>query len=196
MSNHLPPEESVWLRIGEGICMVVAAAALTWLFTDPVVTCGHTAGSLPANTAIHQLTAALQSYYAEYGKWPDFTGDGLFLDEARNGQLLNALRSLDVSANPRRIPFIEVRTAGQTDEAKPQYRRGLHPENGSYLDLWGAPYRIALDTDDDGQIASPYPDDPPIAASVIVWSLGKDCKQGAPGNPRTAKGSDDIRSWP
>lgn len=66
MSDHLPPEEGVWLRVGEGICMVVAAAARSWLFTHPVVTCGRTAGSLPANTAIHQLTAALQSYYAEY----------------------------------------------------------------------------------------------------------------------------------
>lgn len=150
-------------------------------------------------TVVHNLTVALRAYRTEYGKWPDFADDGLFLDEKRQAQLLRVLCAKDETNNERKIPFFEGRTARKTSgivEIKQPYRNGFSPETGAYLDPLGRPYQIALDTDGDGQIASPYPDDPPIAASVIVWSLGKDGKKGAHGNPRTAAGSDDIRSWP
>ncbi len=61
----------------------------------------------------------------------------------------------------------------------------------------GHPYRIAIDADDDNQITDPYSSKPgtEIQTRVIVWSLGKDGQQGAPANPRTNKGSDDVTSW-
>jgi len=143
------------------------------------------------------MVAALKAYQTEYGKWPDFTGDGIFLDEKRQAQLLRMLQGKDEASNPRKIVFFEGRTATDAPGARGQYRGGFSPATGAYLDPQGNPYRIALDADYDGQIANPYPDDPyeTLAVRVIVWSLGKDGQQGAPANPRTSKGSDDILSW-
>ena len=138
------------------------------------------------------LTAGLKAYFVEYGHWPDFTGDGLFLDEPRQGQLMRVLLADDVVDNPRKIIFFEARDVTETSG---KYRGGFNPKTDVLYDPWGQPYRIALDTTGTGTIANPYPDDGPISASVLVWSLGKDGQQGAPANPHTAQGSDDILSW-
>ena len=138
------------------------------------------------------LNAALKAYHTEYNKWPDFIGDGLFLTDQRQGQLMRVLRNKDPINNPRRIVFFE----GREDAESPgKYRNAFNRETNVFYDPWGQPYRIAIDTTGTGTIANPYPDDGPITASVIVWSLGKDGQQGAPANPRTAKGSDDVMSW-
>ena len=142
------------------------------------------------------LRIALDAYRNEYGKWPDFTGDGLFLDEKRQARLLRLLQGKDEANNPRNIVFFEGRTATQSPGAHGQFRGGFSPATGAYLDPQGNPYRIAIDTDGDEQIANPYPDDSsPLRTHIIVWSLGKDGKQGSPTNPHTFKGSDDVTSW-
>lgn len=144
-----------------------------------------------------QLTSALKAYYTEYGRWPDVTDDGQFLDEARNARLMRILRAPDEVKNPQKIVFFEAPTATKSKGSKGRFGGGLHPETSALLDPWGNPYRILLDADYDDQIASPYPDDasPVIRVGVLVWSLGKDGVQGAPANPRTSRGSDDILSW-
>ena len=152
----------------------------------------ETARKSEARTTAFTLTMALKAYYAEYDHWPDFTGDGLFLDEQRQGQLMRVLRAKDEVNNPRRIVFFEGRDA---TESSGHYRRGFNPQTDVFYDPWGQPYRIALDTTGTGTIANPYPDDGPIHASVIAWSLGRDGQQGAPANPRTHNGSDDVTSW-
>ncbi len=141
-----------------------------------------------------QIAAALKHYYLEYGKWPDFTADGLFLDEARQIRLLAVLIAKDEVNNPRKIVFFEPKIATRFG-AKGAYRGGLHPVTGAFLDPWGQPYRIMLDHDYDEVVSNPYPQDDEIRLKVIAWSEGKDGKPGAPGNPRTQRGSDDIVSW-
>ena len=143
-------------------------------------------------TTDRAITSGLKAYLTEYDHWPDFTGDGLFLDEQRQGQLMRVLRAKDAVNNPRRIIFFEAR---DVTESSGKYRGGFNPKTDVLYDPWGQPYRIALDTTGTGTIANPYPDDGPISASVLVWSLGKDGQQGAPANPRTHKGSDDVTSW-
>ncbi len=188
--DELPPKENMWLRVLGGLLVACVVAFLL----APVVSVETDRGGRKQTAKIGAtgLTAALKAYLTEYGKWPAFTGDGLFLDEARNAQLLRTLCAKDEASNPRKIVFFEGRTA---DKGSGQYREGFHPETGAYLDPWGNPYRIAIDSNYDNEIANPYSDDPPIQTGVIVWSLGKDGKQGSPANPHTYKGSDDITSW-
>ena len=138
------------------------------------------------------LATALKSYLIEYGKWPSYAGDGLFLDETRNAQLMRTLCAKDEANNPRKIVFFEGKPARGSSRA---YYEGIDPETGACLDPWGNPYRIAIDADYDNVIANPYSDESPITTGVIVWSLGKDGKQGSPANPHTFKGSDDVTSW-
>lgn len=187
-----PPNGSFWLRA----LTVLAIAAVTIPLLFPAIGCGPIErGRSQAKSDVVSLKAALQAYNAEYGKWPDFTDNGLFLDEKRQAQLLRMLQGKDEANNPRKIIFFEGRTATDVRGARGQYRGGCSPATGAYLDAQGNPYRIAIDADNDELIASPYPDGSSLRINVIVWSLGKDGKQGSPANPHTSKGSDDVTSW-
>ena len=177
------------LRILAGLFLTIFLVALIPRFLPPSYTVSRRGEAVAGSV---NLMIALQDYHTQYGHWPDFTGDGLFLDEQRQAQLLRVLLAKDEINNSRKIVFYEGKTA---TERSGKYCSGFHPKTGVFLDPWGQPYRIALDTTGTGIITNPYPDDGPISASVIVWSLGKDGQQGAPANPRTAKGSDDICSW-
>jgi hypothetical protein len=182
--------------------LAIVIVAVPLLF--PAISCGPIErGKTEAKTCVVGISAALKAYFTEYGKWPDYTGDGLFLDEARNAQLMRTLRAQDETNNPRKIVFFEGKTATKRRGSGAHYGGGFHPETGAFLDPQGNPYRIAIDSDNDGQVENPYSDGPhsgnphdtDILTSVIARSLGKDGKQGSPANPHTYKGSDDVTSW-
>ncbi len=183
----------MWLRVLGG--MLVACLVVALLFPGLRVKT-RAPGRSETKAAAVNIVAALKAYLTEYGKWPDFTGDGLFLDEKRQAQLLRMLQGKDEANNPRKIVFFEGRAATEVRGARGQYRHGLSPATGAYLDAQGNPYRIAIDADYDNQVPNPYDDGgSPLRINVIVWSLGKDGQQGAPANSRTLKGSDDVVSW-
>ena len=186
-----PPNGNFWLRTLTALAIALVTAVLFY----PICGTIDSPGKSTAKTSTLCLVTALKAYYTEYGKWPDFTGDGLFLDEKRQAQLLQMLCGKDERNNSRKIVFFEGRTAQQRRWFGEHYGGGFHPKTGAYLDPWGNLYCIAIDSDYDEEIANPYPDDPPIHARVIVWSIGKDGKQGSPANPHTCKGSDDVTSW-
>jgi len=146
-----------------------------------------------AKSEVTQLVGSLNAYYTEYGHWPDFVGNGKFLDAERNSQLIRLLTVQDIANNPRGITYFEAPPARMSGNG---LTNGITSE-GVLVDPWGHPYRIILDADQSGAIASPYPKDPKpkIQAHAIVWSLGKDGKQGAPKDEQTSRGSDDIKSW-
>lgn len=151
-----------------------------------------------AKTCVVGITLALKAYFMEYGKWPDYTGDGLFLNAERNAQLMRTLCGNDETNNPLKIIFFEGKIATKQTRSSDRYGSGFHPETGAFLDTWGNPYRIAIDADHDGQVDGPYSDDSNdkgLLTPVIAWSLGKDGKQGSPANPHTFKGSDDVTTW-
>ena len=180
----------MWLRVLGGLLIMCFLAVLL----APVLSISTDGNErkTEAKTCVLNLVAALNAYQSEYGKWPDFTGDGLFLDTERQAQLMRVLCAQDEINNPHKIVFFEGRPASKRSG---KYCSGFHPETGAFLDTLGNPYRIAIDSDNDQQIANPYSDEPPIERRVIVWSLGKDGKQGSPANPHTFKGSDDVTSW-
>ncbi len=142
-----------------------------------------------ASAGASQLAAALKNYYTEYGHWPDFTGAGKFLDAEQNARLMHVLTAHDEVNDPRRIIFFEAKSAiVQHGAAGDRLSGGFDPTAGTFLDPWGNPYRIILDATNRGVIASPYAQDPDraISASAIVWSLGKDGKQGDTDNEKTS----------
>ena len=193
MNEELPASPDMWLRTLGGLVLAIVFAALLAGLLFPAVSGPDVdRRKAEAKRQTTDLTNALKYYMIEYGKWPPITGDGLFLDEKRQGQLMRILRAQEVPNNPRRVIFFECKAA---TERSGKYFGGLHPKTSVLLDPWGHPYRIALDADYDDTIANPYPDDPLIQTGFIVWSPGKDGQQGAPANPRTSKGSDDILSW-
>ena len=180
------------------------ATALIWLLIVigllyPTISCGPIEhGRTEAKTCVVGITLALKAYFTEYAKWPDYTGDGLFLDAARNAQLMRTLCGKDETNNPLKIIFFEGKIATKQTRSSDRYRSGFQPETGAFLDTWGNPYRIAIDADNDGQLDGPYSDDSydkSIFARIIAWSLGKDGKQGSPANPHTFNGSDDVTTW-
>ena len=200
MSAAPPPYPATWKRILAAskriLAGVLAVSIVVWLIFAVcdfrIGPMGHNDRVAEAEAAVRTLANSLRDYDAEYGHWPQFTDDGFFLDEQRQARLLNVLRAKDKENNQHEMMFFADKDAS----GKPgHYRGGFSPETGAFLDPWGHPYRIALYTGWDEALPNPYPDGGPIHASVIVWSLGKDGQQGAPANPRTAKGSDDVMSW-
>ena len=88
----------MWLRTLGGLVLAVVIAAL--LFPAVFIRTGGGHRRTETKTAVVSLTAALKAYYTEYGKWPEFTGDGLFPDEKRQGQLVRMLCGKDEANTP------------------------------------------------------------------------------------------------
>ena len=218
MFGARPKNSSPWNRlIISTLVIIFALLALNTFLSFEIKKRSRTGPNMTVKHDVARLTAALKAYYGEYGRWPDFTGDGLFLDEKRQAQLLltlsyvgtvvflnneerppkilGVLNGKDEANNPRKIIFFDGKMATKALLSGGRYCDGFNPETGAFLDPWGNPYRIAIDADGDGLITSPYTDEAPVRTGVIVWSLGKDGKQGSPANPHTYKGSDDVTSW-
>lgn len=198
--DDFPKNESRWMPVLGGILLV----CFLTLVLFPGLTVQKTiCRKSEAQTAAANISSALKAYFMEYGKWPDYIDDGLFLEEKRQAQILHTLLGKEDADNPRKIAFLEGRIATPRPGASGRYAGGFSPKTGAFLDPQGNPYRIAIDADGDGRVANPYSDGPHSAdphttdllTRVIIWSLGKDGQLGAPANPRTLKGSDDVVSW-
>ena len=145
------------------------------------------------------IVAAVKAYQTEYGKYPDVPKASLVGGQRSNRDLMHCLIGADDLRNPRRIVFLDRM------EAKPisgwfepkTYGAGFHPTSGDYLDPWGLPYHILLDSDYDGTIPNPYGDEPEqqIRSGVIVWSLGKDRVFGRRADHDKSSRPDDVVSW-
>ncbi|MHA3775250.1 hypothetical protein ACXR0O_27310 [Verrucomicrobiota bacterium sgz303538] len=180
------------------IAITAAVLILAGLLFPAHTGCGPTSLRQQARIDVTQLVSAVKAYDTEYGRLPLAERQRAFTDETSQARLLRVLRALDVTYNPRRVVFFETRDAVPKRRwwfQQPSYCAGLHPTLGAFLDPWGQPYRILLDSDHDGKIQSPYQDDEEIHTSFIVWSVGKDGVQGSPGKKNILKESDDVISW-
>ena len=62
---------------------------------------------------------------------------------------------------------------------------------GAFVDPWGNPFMYEVDTDGDGEIPNPDPNETkPIAAQVIAWSAGSDADY------TTFSSNEKAESWP
>ncbi|HPG00260.1 MAG TPA: hypothetical protein PLE77_09320 [Kiritimatiellia bacterium] len=157
---------------------------------------------LPLGWAVHlaRVTAVVKQdmaalveagtrFYAEYGVWPgarmgDY-GDCRYGARFPNREVVNVLRAVEGEGNAgnennqQRIVFLDVTGAVRG-------RSGLNGE-GDYVDPWGTPYQLVLDSDLNGVcdvVGSIY--GVGIGGGMIVWSCGPD---------RRSETGDDILSW-
>ncbi len=118
-----------------------------------------------ARQEMNHIVAAIKAYYAEYSKmptpdgngWPDidYGGKDIVAVAKQQNVVMNILRSVDAQGNvgltnnPRRIVFLDVpeSSLSGTDYRNLRYDK----EEGYYLDPWGNPYVICMDTDYDNQ---------------------------------------------
>lgn len=129
---------------------------------------------------VKMVVEVWSQYLAEYNRWPSTPenwGDGN--THETNSDWVNMM-SPDPTLPPpggnlKRLIFFES-GAGAIDL-----------DTGGFLDPWRNPYYFRLDSDGDGQIASPLEDEDDIRASIIVWSHGP---------PNTKSGETHfITSW-
>ncbi len=138
---------------------------------------------------LRALTDASEAFFVEYGHWPTAlmgrAGEARFGDRRSNAKVLNPLRAVagpgneEHHVNPNQIVFLRV-------EPYSRGKSGLN-EQGEFLDPWGEPYQIVLDTELDNVVRFPRSIYRPlIGAGMAAWSYGPDRKPDSP---------EDILSW-
>lgn len=163
-----------------------------------------------AKNDLTQIVTAVNAYYTEYGKYPLVADDTPI---TTNNTLFDVLRNRTGAApgnasNLRGIVFISPPDV--KDPANP--RSGIATQDatvngvlipiGSFVDPWGAPYRVAIDGTYDNRITNPYTANTgagsaTLTTGAIAWSLGKDGLGGNGAKTATPAGpsDDDVISW-
>jgi hypothetical protein len=142
-----------------------------------------------ARADLSALLEAGNHFYDEYGIWPTEHsgeyGDYRYGRRLPNAEVVNVLRATDGPGNhghvinPKRIVFFEVEP----------YRQGWSglDRHGDFLDPWGQPYQLVLDTDLDSSCDIEYSIyGKQVGKGMVVWSCGPD---------RLSDTADDIVSW-
>lgn len=132
------------------------------------------------------LSQGVVSFYDEYGALPDLQGGEITTKDGDGVKLVNILMGYDETANPKKIRFFQGK---ETTSKKGGIEFTGTNSVRAVWDPWGKPYRIALDTDYDENIADPFNTSSQVrGARVLVYSFGK--------NDENDKGrGDDVKSW-
>jgi hypothetical protein len=128
-------------------------------------------------------------FYGEYGMWPTMLsgeyGDVRYGRKRANAEMMHVLVARDGIGNtghivnPHQIVFLEIPPASSGFSGQ--------VEDGSFIDPWGTPYQVVLDTDLDEVCNiehSIY--ERVIDQGIVVWSCGPD---------QLSDTADDILSW-
>ena len=117
-----------------------------------------------AMVEMKSIETAVKAYANKYGKLPAEHGSDIQIDLTQAEQELESSENListlsmadnaDENLNPARMVFLEPQTDGS---------------DGTFKDPWGYQYRVALDTDYDGQLTI---DDETIRRKVALVSVG------------------------
>jgi prepilin-type N-terminal cleavage/methylation domain-containing protein len=171
----------------ELLVVIAIIAILVGLLFPAFKAVQNQARQAQAKNDLTQIVNAVNAYYTEYGKYPLATDDSIITN---NAALMNVLRAMDATNNPRQIVFINPPNV--KDTANP--RSGISSD-GQYYGPWGSAYRLRIDGNYDNQIANPYTADTgagptTLNQGVIAWSFGLDATQGMNFN-----NSDDVISW-
>jgi prepilin-type N-terminal cleavage/methylation domain-containing protein len=193
------------------------------------------AKKVQAKNDVTQIVTAVNAFYTEYGKYPvnvasGNTNDAFFgtgtiptgdTSYGDNDVLIDVLRNNTSSTNnsatvtllnPRQIVFIsppDVKSSTQPRAGIASQTvtvNGLSIPIGTFVDPWGMPYNVEIDTNYNNSVPNPYgalsvggAGADPVSQGVIAWSLGKDTKLGNNGDNiyKTSTGvqSDDVISW-
>jgi prepilin-type N-terminal cleavage/methylation domain-containing protein len=161
------------------------------------------ARSTQAKNDLTQIVNAVNAFYTDYGKYPLVTADTTYGPAGTaNNVLLNVLRAVDTTNNPRQIVYINppyVKTPANPRSGiatQATTINGISVAVNDYVDPWGTPYNVAIDGGYDNQLTNPYTANTgagpsPLAIGVIAWSQGRDQVQGT----TNFSASDDVISW-
>ena len=152
-----------------------------------------------------EIVTAVNAFYTEYGIYPttsttDFTYDGTA--GKTNNLLFDTLRAVTTTVNTRGIVFISPRYAKGTTGNPRGGISQVAATLGQYMDPYGKPYIIRLDTNFDNTVSNPYSANAgptTLRLSVIAWSFGKDTASasipGPAADKNTGTSTDDVLSW-
>ena len=135
------------------------------------------------------IKLGISGYEAEYQKWPVPESQRDYFAILR-GSVAKCLLGEKSEMNPKAIQLIEAERADLPPSRNP--RPGVMYDNLGepwFLDEWGRPIYIGIDTNGDGKLAMPdgARDAPKyLPFGVALFSTGPD---GIPGN------ADDVTSW-
>jgi type II secretory pathway pseudopilin PulG len=170
--------------IGAALCVLVLSVVAPWWVA-------HRGQARLERTAadLQLFVDVAEQFFVEYGYWPSphmgTPDDMRYGRETRNDLVLNILRAVDGPGNeghrvnPNRIVYLEL-------PARRPGRSGVR-DDGVWVDVWGSPYQLVLDTDMDNECTiahSMYPNQPD--RGVVAWSYGPD---------RTPDTRRDVLSW-
>lgn len=117
-----------------------------------------------AQTEMAGIASAIRAYYAEYGLMPvynngnrDHTYVGKWGTVGGNPKptsiIFGILRGLNRTNNPKGIVFLEIPEKSMEGVSTLRGSAETYTaSDGFYLDPWGNPYAIVVDTEGDGQI--------------------------------------------
>jgi len=171
------------------LLVVIAIVAILAAILFPAINQGIKRAEITrAKQEMNHIIAAVKAYYAEYSKmptpdtngYPDWTFGGKEMLNRKNNAkqqnvVINILRGIDAQGNanhtnnPRRIAFLDVPESSLSGRDK--INLNYIQSEGYYLDPWGEPYIICLDTDYDSQTFFSDLASPPAPAQGI-WKRG------------------------
>ena len=188
----------------ELLVVIAIIAILAGILLPALAAAKEKARVVQAKGEVRSLATAISAYQGEYSIYPtpstdsgklagaDKTFDNLSPDTL-NSNIVVLLLDIDQPGgpneghklNPQKHVLLNGKMVNGT--ASP----GISTIDYNFRDPWGRPYLVTLDLDYDNKCNDKYysyPNPPkgPIAAPVLVWSLGKD---GLPGT------KDDVTSW-
>lgn len=145
----------------ELLVVIAIIAILAGLLLPTLSSAFKSADKSKANTEVRGLETAVKQYVNEYSKFPLQTGSGSdTVLTTGNAAILDVLRGLNTTENPRGIVFLEVADNGMD-------------ALGNMVDPWGSAYRLAFDTDYDNIVSAGGSVGDVRGRNVIVWSIGQ-----------------------
>lgn len=145
-----------------------------------------------AQQDITHIVAAIRQYYSDYGRWPtDRNGltDVVYMGKGATyaqGFVMGILRGTNRVWNPKGTVYLDVPKEAMSgkDSAGNVYT----VNDGYYLDPWGNPYLIAMDTDNNGAVRMQGQDSPPAPSADITYA-GRTIAVASYGQEKTSTNS-------
>ena len=140
-----------------------------------------------ANAQIADIVNGIRTYYGEYNRWPcadNGSADVTYHAAGANqnaadaqARVINILRSRDTTNNPKKMVFLDVPDNATEGAGSEGFGLVFTREQGFYLDPWGNPYVISMDTDFNNacRVTSIGAGSPALILTgrqVAVWSWG------------------------
>ncbi|MFH0908542.1 MAG: prepilin-type N-terminal cleavage/methylation domain-containing protein [bacterium] len=159
------------------LLVVIAIIGILAALLLPAISSAMTrAEKARAQTDLSQIVTAIKAYYGDYGKMPVATGDNGQADKTYGAKnkpnnqnvVMNILRAKDNVANPKATVFLDV--PKESMEGADKDGLTYAAADGYYLDPWGNPYVVSMDTDFNGDTAFASLDNPPAPATSMTAS--------------------------